>query len=378
MASIHSKAGKNGKKTFYVVVSQNGRRKWIRAGTLRTAKILKKEIDDLTESQRVEKLGITAVDKRIDEFFKEYLSYVRVRTAPSTVKRYTATINTFITFLKLYLPNIRVLSQLKQEHIELYQQKRLQSVELKTAADGEKNGNHREKRLPKPQTVNYEISVLRSAFLWAHDREMIARVPTRKVKKLRVTSQKKGRTLSERECEFLLSTADEMAKSNSNMKVFALAFRFFLNTGLRSGELCNLTWADVDLESGLIQVRAKPGWTPKSYERSFYLNRASIELLQGLEPAGEYIFLSQTGRQLDSDELRRALIRVGKKAGIQDLTRVHDLRHTFSSIMQMKGVDPGTVATILGHRGLETTAIYTHQTAEHLKKSIEKVAVLKG
>ena len=40
----------------------------------------------------------------------------------------------------------------------------------------------------------------------------------------------------------------------------------------------------------------------------------------------------------------------------------------------MKGVDPGTVATILGHKGLETTAIYTHQTAEHLKASIERVS----
>ena len=43
--------------------------------------------------------------------------------------------------------------------------------------------------------------------------------------------------------------------------------------------------------------------------------------------------------------------------------------------MQMNGVDRGTVAAILGHRDLSTTLIYTHQTAEHLKKSIEKVGI---
>ena len=77
--------------------------------------------------------------------------------------------------------------------------------------------------------------------------------------------------------------------------------------------------------------------------------------------------------RLSTDDLRRRLIRVAKVAGIGGLTRVHDLRHTFSSYLQMNGVDAPTVSRLLGHKSLGMTMVYTHQTAEHLKKSIEKV-----
>lgn len=180
--------------------------------------------------------------------------------------------------------------------------------------------------------------------------------------------------MTENECSLLLSTANEMAANSKAMKIFSLAFQFLLNTGLRSGELRSLTWDDVDVNSGLIHIRAKPGWTPKTYARSFYLNSVSLAIIRGLEKTGLFVFVSPTGKQLAKDDLRNALIRTTNKAGIAGFTRVHDLRHTFSSQMQMKGVDPGTVATILGHKGLETTAIYTHQTAEHLKASIERVS----
>ncbi len=44
--------------------------------------------------------------------------------------------------------------------------------------------------------------------------------------------------------------------------------------------------------------------------------------------------------------------------------------------MQMNGVDPATMGKILGHQDMETTMIYTHQTQEYLKKSIEKLGIL--
>ena len=88
MASIQSKKGKNSKKTYYVVVCLRGRHKWIRAGSIRDAKILKREIDSMEESRRLEKLGISGRQKRIYDFFQEYADHVKLRTAPNTVKRY--------------------------------------------------------------------------------------------------------------------------------------------------------------------------------------------------------------------------------------------------------------------------------------------------
>ncbi|MDD5425326.1 MAG: hypothetical protein PHN52_02400, partial [candidate division Zixibacteria bacterium] len=60
MASIHFKKSRSGQKIYYVVVSLKGRHKWIKAGSQKDAKILKKHIESLAESERFEKLGFTA------------------------------------------------------------------------------------------------------------------------------------------------------------------------------------------------------------------------------------------------------------------------------------------------------------------------------
>jgi len=154
MPSIQFKKTRSGKKTYYVVVSHRGKHKWIKAGTQRQAKELSKKIDSFKNSERLEKLGLVPKDKRIDNYFQEYTDYIKLRTSPNTVKRYLGVLNIFIEFLKMFHPNLKYLSQIRPEHIESYQQNRLQSVELKITADGNKSGNHRKKRLPLPQTVN--------------------------------------------------------------------------------------------------------------------------------------------------------------------------------------------------------------------------------
>jgi len=361
--------------TYYVVICHRGKHKWVRVGTLRDAKLLKKEIEAPDNTRRIEKLGLTGRHKRIDDFFQEYADHVKLRTFGNTVKRYLGVLNTFLAFLKTFHPNLGYLTQIKPEHIESYQKQRLESTELKADADGDKPDNHKNKRLPLPQTVNFEVGIIRSVFMWAHDRELIPAVPTKKVKPLRPKPKKQAKVLTPDQCRQFLKTAREAAKSDKPMRVYYKAFKFLLNTGLRSGELCNLTWDDVDLETGLMEIQPKEGWTPKRNSRQFYLNESSLEVLRSFGERERYIFTDLSGRQLDPSALRKALIEVAQAPGLNDLTRVHDLRHTFSSHMQMNGVDPGTMAAILGHRSYDVTMIYTHQTQEHLRKSINKIGI---
>lgn len=375
MASIQSKNTKSGKKTHFVVVSVGGRHKWIRAGTMAEAKVLKREIESLENSKRLEKLGFSVKEKRIDEFFQEYADHIRDRSAPGTVKRYLSVINTFITFIKMFHPELKHLSRITRDTIESYQNRRLHSIELKIASDGDKPGLHSRKRLPLPQTVNNEVTMLAIAFNWAQRRDLIPLAPTRNMKKLRPKPKKEARILTEGESRKLLKATAELAAKDIRLSVYVAVFKFLLNTGLRSGELCNLYWDDVDLESGLIQIRAKDGWTPKSSERAFYLNDTSLKLLHSLSPKEGLVFESDSGKKLATDDIRRLLIIAAKSAGLTGVTRVHDFRHTFNSHMQMQGVDAATMARILGHKDLSTTMIYTHQTAEHLKKSINKVGI---
>lgn len=96
-----------------------------------------------------------------------------------------------------------------------------------------------------------------------------------------------------------------MAKSDKPMKIYYQTFKFLLNTGLRSGELCNLTWDDINLETGLIKIQPKEGWTPKRNSRQFYLNESSLQVLKSFEEREGYVFKNLSERQPDPGALRK-------------------------------------------------------------------------
>lgn len=88
--------------------------------------------------------------------------------------------------------------------------------------------------------------------------------------------------------------------------------------------------------------------------------------------------LGDSGASGDEGNLRQHLVRTAKKAGIQNLTELHALRHTFASHLLMRGVDIPTVQKLMGHRDIETTMIYTHQTTDHLRGAVEKLQFQMG
>ena len=60
------------------------------------------------------------------------------------------------------------------------------------------------------------------------------------------------------------------------------------------------------------------------------------------------------------------------QAGLQDVSP-HTLRHSFGKHALDAGVDLVTVATLLGHQRLETTAIYTTPSGRDLEKAVSKL-----
>lgn len=375
MASIQSKTNKDGKKTYYVVVSLRTKHKWLKAGSRKSTQSLKRQVESLAESERLEKLGFSPNDMRIDQFFEKYTSHIKLHISDVSRVRYVGVINTFLTFLNMFHPKVTYLSEIKPQTIESYQEKRLSSLDLKIQADGKKKGVHNVKKLPQPQTVNLEVGIIQGALIWAKDREIIASVPTAKVKSLKSKTTREALILTPTECKQFLKSAKSMAKVDRAYTYYHYAFQFILNTGLRSGELCNLTLEDVNLKTGLIKIQAKAGWTPKSFSRDFYLNDTALGILLKIKCREGYIFRNSEGNQLSKNKLRYALIKVAKNAGLNNFTRVHDLRHTFSSLMQINGVDRTTLGDILGHEDEKTTRIYSHTYKAHLKNSINRLEI---
>ena len=376
MASIQSKFGKSGKKTFYVVLSILGKKKWIKAGTRQNALIIKKQLEKLETSQIIDKLNFTPNSISLKEFINKYLEYAQLHTSSGTYKRYAGILETFCTFLNMFYPKIKELAQISTEVIESYQSNRLNSFDLQAKVKGTSNGSHKKIRLPKPQTVNFEVVVLNIAFVWAQERDYIVECPTKKIKKIRVLERKKACILTPEESSRFLDKCRELSRKRKRYVRYLYVFQFLLNSGLRSGEICYLTWDDIDFEKGTIKIQAKEGWKPKTRAREFFYNRTCSIILEKLKGVDEYwVFTTIEGKQFTRDMLRNALIRIAKLADLPQLTRVHDLRHTYRYYLQIKGVDRATAGEIIGHEDEKTTKIYSHTYAEHMKKVANLVDV---
>jgi integrase/recombinase XerC/integrase/recombinase XerD len=131
----------------------------------------------------------------------------------------------------------------------------------------------------------------------------------------------------------------------------------FLQTGLRIGELANLSLND--MHETELHVAAQEG----HIERMVPLNRAGREALDAwlkVRAAGAKspaLFITKTGRPLLIRNIRTAIDRYFKVAGIED-AKVNDLRHTFIAHHLMSGTPITTISKLVGHKRLSTTEKY--------------------
>ncbi|MCB2229688.1 tyrosine-type recombinase/integrase [bacterium] len=85
-----------------------------------------------------------------------------------------------------------------------------------------------------------------------------------------------------------------------------------------------------------------------------------------------FVFDGRSGKK-SGLHLREKLIQIAKKAGIENLTKIHTLRHTFASHLVMRGVDLPTVQKLMGHTDIKTTMIYAHVAPDHLSDAVNKL-----
>lgn len=146
-----------------------------------------------------------------------------------------------------------------------------------------------------------------------------------------------------------------------------------LQTGIRIGELANLHLDDITLDSKepSMRIRANEGHA----ERTIPLNRPAAEALQrylAVRPAGndDTLFVTKTGRPLLIRNIRTAIDRYFRLAGIKD-AKVNDLRHTFVAHHLMAGTSLVVVSKLAGHKRLATTEKYLEFIKNHSEKGVK-------
>jgi integrase len=211
---------------------------------------------------------------------------------------------------------------------------------------------------------------------------------------------RKQRSLPVNPCEFVTApkfrrqertpldaeAAQTLLDKVGNDEAVGAAITMALGTGLRRGELCALTWANIDLRAASVTVshslerengetRQKDTKTPESATTlpmaPFVVQRLRQHLKEQerrfsearLGPVTEHTPVFDYGGTFwVPNTFGSAWKRALKKAGLAHL-RLHDLRHSFGGILRENGVDLKTIQKLMRHTDYRTTAnIYLHNS----------------
>lgn len=208
------------------------------------------------------------------------------------------------------------------------------------------------------RTVNAELGELSRAIgrPWSHLWPRVKKLEERK---------DVGKALSVDEEQRLLEAADRNRSPNIRIMI-----RLALLTGMRAGELSQLTWRQIDFERRVVTVGLAK--TAAGTGRQIPLNDELFRTLAGhaawfVERFGESLpehYVFPFGSPYPSDptkpttELKTAWETIRVKAGVK--CRWHDLRHTLCTKLAELGVAESTMLSIMGHTSRAMLERYSH------------------
>jgi integrase len=210
-----------------------------------------------------------------------------------------------------------------------------------------------------PGSVNRRLILLRYMFNLAWRDWKIAGVtenPTHGVRLLKENNKKERYVRAEE----MARLYDEVCGSQNIMLKHIVAF--LVLTGARRNEVLHATWHDINMTTGKWRIPE----TKSGYARHVPLNDGAMAVLQQMQDVSrsQYIFGNpNTGKPYVHIYYAWDIAR--RRAGLPDV-RMHDLRHTFASLLVNNGSSLYAVQMLLGHTQIKTTQRYAHLTQETL------------
>ncbi|MFK0291742.1 site-specific integrase [Streptomyces sp. NPDC090442] len=171
------------------------------------------------------------------------------------------------------------------------------------------------------------------------------------------------------------------------------AYVLVLVMGFRRGEVLGLTWNSVNLDAGEVTVEQQLQRIARRLVHDETKTEASTAVLplpeicatalqlrrRAQESAGElwtdsgFVFTTRYGTPIEPRNFNREFVARADKAGVRRI-RLHDTRHTCSSLLAALDVHPRIARQILRHSKIAVTMeIYTHVPSESTRKALRKL-----
>lgn len=253
--------------------------------------------------------------------------------------------------------NIFEISQITQHHIEQF---------LVFIKKGSKNGS--------VANMNRKLASIKSFFVFLQQRGLVQTNPASDIKSPK-NHAKTISYLTEEEKDRLLNTVETTATPYYKARDITI-FKLFLGTGIRVSELINLTLQDLELrtrEISYIHIKRKGGNEMRvpinsklaSAIKTYVTTKTDISF-------SSYVFLSRSNKKMEANSVYYLVKHYLEDAGIEKKKHgPHILRHTVGVSLRRKGIDIATIQQLLGHKKLETTAIYLNVESQDLEKAVQ-------
>lgn len=206
------------------------------------------------------------------------------------------------------------------------------------------------KRRYTNKSISRKINSIKSFFRFLENEGEVSSNPADEISHPKI-KQQPPRYLSKLEYRALRDAC------RGDARLFAIV-ELLLQTGMRISELSNLHTEDIDLERDVIYIRPQKSREGRKVPLNKPAKQALMDYLKVRPKAREKtVFLTKTCRPFLVRNIRSALDRYFKLAGIQDAT-VNDLRNTFIVEQLRAGTPLVYVSQLVGHKRITTTEKY--------------------
>lgn len=207
--------------------------------------------------------------------------------------------------------------------------------------------------------------------------------------------------------EMLVMREDEIPRFLEAAREHRLHALWFLamSTGMRESELLGVRWQDIDFKQGIVRVRqevyrverhfickepkslSSKRDLPLAEETAMALQKWRREQREEKNLAGgawqelfeDLIFTNEMGAPLPYSHVLRKFRHIIRSVGINPEIRIHDIRHTFATILLERGVHILMVSKLLGHSSVVITLrVYGHVTLRMTEQARAEINQLVG
>ena len=227
-------------------------------------------------------------------------------------------------------------------------------------------------------TIARRLSTMKQFFKFLVGENLVDRNPCEDIKNFKKTKKIPG-FLSEEEVVRILNSASSVGKNNVERSRNKALIELLYGSGMRVSELVSLPKSVFIGSPELILIKGKGNKERMvpiskialSAVKKYFLEikKTNIALYES-----DFLFPSRSKKgHLNREKFFLIIKEIADNAGLNaQYVSPHKIRHAFASHLLSNGADLRVIQTLLGHKNLSTTEIYTHILDEKIIKSVQE------